>query len=118
MQQRFQAFLARHRSSDSAKAVAAAEELEIALYERYRALFQLRVLRCPQGRRRPPKGENAGSTCPSPPGRTVELADRQTSRAAAARPNDRCPAQTRTHSPGHQRVLLTGGFVAAPFGRT
>ena len=36
MQQRFPAFLARHGSSDGAKAVVAAEELEIALYERYR----------------------------------------------------------------------------------
>jgi SAM-dependent methyltransferase len=37
MQQRLPAFLARHGSSDAAKAVVAAEELEIALYERYRA---------------------------------------------------------------------------------
>jgi hypothetical protein len=39
MQQRLPAFLARHESSDAAKAVAAAEELEIALYERYRAFI-------------------------------------------------------------------------------
>jgi SAM-dependent methyltransferase len=37
MQQRFPAFLARHGSSDAAKAVVAAEALEIDLYERYRA---------------------------------------------------------------------------------
>jgi SAM-dependent methyltransferase len=37
MRQRFPAFLARHGWSDAAKAVVAAEELEIALYERYRA---------------------------------------------------------------------------------
>lgn len=37
MQQRFPAFLARHGSSDAAKAVVAAEALEINLYERYRA---------------------------------------------------------------------------------
>lgn len=40
MQQRLPAFLARHGSSDAAKAVVAVvavEELEIALYERYRA---------------------------------------------------------------------------------
>jgi len=37
MQQRIPAFLARHGSSDAAEAVVAAEELEIALYERYRA---------------------------------------------------------------------------------
>jgi hypothetical protein len=37
MQQRFPAFLARHGSSDAARAVVAAEESEIALYERYRA---------------------------------------------------------------------------------
>jgi SAM-dependent methyltransferase len=36
MQQRFPAFLARHGWSDAAQAVVAAEELEIALYERYR----------------------------------------------------------------------------------
>ncbi len=38
MQQRLPAFLARHGSSDAAKTVVAAEELEIALYERYRAV--------------------------------------------------------------------------------
>ena len=37
MQQRFPAFLARHESSAAAKAVVAAEELEIALYARHRA---------------------------------------------------------------------------------
>lgn len=37
MQQRFPAFLARHGSSDAAKALVAAEMLEIDLYERYRA---------------------------------------------------------------------------------
>jgi len=37
MQQRFAAFLARHGSSDAAKALVAAETLEIDLYERYRA---------------------------------------------------------------------------------
>lgn len=37
MQERFPAFLARHGSSDAAKAVVAAEALEIDLYERYRA---------------------------------------------------------------------------------
>jgi SAM-dependent methyltransferase len=37
MRQRLPALLARHGSSDAAKAVVAAEELEIALYERYRA---------------------------------------------------------------------------------
>ncbi len=37
MQQRFPAFLARHGSSDAAKAVVAEEALEIDLYERYRA---------------------------------------------------------------------------------
>ena len=37
MQRRFPAFLARHGSSDAARAVVAAEELEIALYERHRA---------------------------------------------------------------------------------
>lgn len=37
MQQRFPAFLARHESSTAAKAVVAAEELEIDLYERHRA---------------------------------------------------------------------------------
>lgn len=37
MRQRFPAFLARHGSSDAAQAVVAAEEVEIALYERYRA---------------------------------------------------------------------------------
>jgi SAM-dependent methyltransferase len=36
MQQRFPAFLARHASSDAARAVVAAEALEIDLYERYR----------------------------------------------------------------------------------
>jgi SAM-dependent methyltransferase len=37
MQQRFAAFLARHGSSDAARAVVAAEASEIALYERHRA---------------------------------------------------------------------------------
>lgn len=37
MQRRFKAFLARHGSSDAAKAVVAAEALEIDLYERFRA---------------------------------------------------------------------------------
>jgi hypothetical protein len=37
MQQRFPAFLARHASSDVARAVVAAEALEIDLYERHRA---------------------------------------------------------------------------------
>ena len=37
MQQRFPAFLKRHESSTVAKAVVASEELEIALYARYRA---------------------------------------------------------------------------------
>lgn len=37
MQQRFPAFLARHESSAAVRAVVAAEELEIALYERHRA---------------------------------------------------------------------------------
>jgi len=37
MRQRLPAFLARHGSSDGAKAVVVAEELELALYERYRA---------------------------------------------------------------------------------
>ena len=37
MQQRFPAFLARHESSAAARAVVAAEGLEIALYERHRA---------------------------------------------------------------------------------
>jgi SAM-dependent methyltransferase len=37
MQQRFAAFLARHGSSDAAKAIVATEESEIALYERHRA---------------------------------------------------------------------------------
>jgi hypothetical protein len=37
MQQRFPAFLAKHESSAAAKAVVAAEELEIALYARHRA---------------------------------------------------------------------------------
>ena len=37
MRQSFPAFLARHGGSDAAKALVAAEELEIALYERYRA---------------------------------------------------------------------------------
>lgn len=37
LQERFPAFLARHGSTDAAKAVVAAEALEIALYERYRA---------------------------------------------------------------------------------
>ncbi|MFN8994428.1 MAG: class I SAM-dependent methyltransferase [Pseudomonadota bacterium] len=37
MQERFPAFLARHGSSDAARAVVAAEALEIDLYERYRA---------------------------------------------------------------------------------
>ena len=36
MQQRFPAFLARHVSSDAARAVVAAEAQEIDLYERYR----------------------------------------------------------------------------------
>lgn len=39
MQQRFPAFLSRHGSGAAAKAVVAAEELEIALYERYSAYF-------------------------------------------------------------------------------
>jgi len=38
-QQRFAAFLARHGGSAAARAVVAAEEAEIALYERYRAFF-------------------------------------------------------------------------------
>ncbi len=37
MQQRFAAFLARHGHSDAARAVVAAEQVEIDLYERYRA---------------------------------------------------------------------------------
>lgn len=37
LQQRFPAFLAKHGSSDAATAVVADEEVEIALYERYRA---------------------------------------------------------------------------------
>jgi len=37
LQERFPAFLARHGATDVAKAVVAAEEREIALYERYRA---------------------------------------------------------------------------------
>jgi hypothetical protein len=37
MQQRLPAFLARHKSSAAAKAVVAAEELEVALYVRHRA---------------------------------------------------------------------------------
>lgn len=37
MQKRFPAFLARHGSSNAAKAIVAAEALEIDLYERYRA---------------------------------------------------------------------------------
>jgi SAM-dependent methyltransferase len=37
MQRRFPAFLARHAASEAARAIVAAEELEIALYERYRA---------------------------------------------------------------------------------
>jgi SAM-dependent methyltransferase len=37
MRQRFVAFLARHGSSDAAQALMAAEEVEIALYERYSA---------------------------------------------------------------------------------
>ena len=36
LRQRFPAFLRRHRSSDAAKAIVAAEENEISLYERYR----------------------------------------------------------------------------------
>ena len=39
LRQRFPAFLARHGSSEAARAVVAAEEVEIALYERYRAFF-------------------------------------------------------------------------------
>jgi SAM-dependent methyltransferase len=37
MQQRFSAFLDRHRASEAARAIVAAEESEILLYERYRA---------------------------------------------------------------------------------
>lgn len=37
LQQRFPAFLAKHGSSDAAAAVVAEEEVEISLYERYRA---------------------------------------------------------------------------------
>lgn len=42
MQQRLAAFLSRHGSSDAAKAVVAAEELEIAQYQRYRAFVGYR----------------------------------------------------------------------------
>jgi hypothetical protein len=37
MRQRFRAFLQRHQASAAARAIVAAEEHEIALYERYRA---------------------------------------------------------------------------------
>lgn len=36
MQQRFSAYLQRHKDSDAAKSIVQAEEIEIALYERYR----------------------------------------------------------------------------------
>jgi SAM-dependent methyltransferase len=39
LQQRFPAFLAQNGSSDAAAAVVAEEEVEIALYERYRAFY-------------------------------------------------------------------------------
>jgi ubiquinone/menaquinone biosynthesis C-methylase UbiE len=39
LQQRFPAFLAQYGSSDAAAAVVAEEEVEIAIYERYRAFF-------------------------------------------------------------------------------
>lgn len=39
LQQRFPAFLARHGHSPAARAIVAAEEREIALYERYKGFF-------------------------------------------------------------------------------
>lgn len=39
MQRRFSAFLERHDQSDAARAIVAAEEVEISLYERYKAFF-------------------------------------------------------------------------------
>lgn len=39
MQRRFSAFLERHDQSDAARAIVAAEEFEISLYERYKAFF-------------------------------------------------------------------------------
>jgi SAM-dependent methyltransferase len=51
MQQRFPAFLARHASSDVARAVVAAEAQEIDLYGAAPCLRELRFLPCPQGRR-------------------------------------------------------------------
>jgi hypothetical protein len=87
MQQRFAAFLARHESSAAAKAVVAAEELEIALYARHRAFvsYGYYLARRPIGRRRPVSADssmNSGvdSRLPTP----VRLAARAEPSAVAA----------------------------------